>query len=87
MSWAETKSGIAVPAASGQGVAFTCGVCGAEFTRDQKSKWENHVGRCAKKHDDELAEASEINRRRNPLNQATDQEAVDFQRKRYRENV
>jgi hypothetical protein len=62
---------------------FRCEVCGATFRPDEEPKWMRHVPVCAKKHRDGLEVLSEVNKARNPLNVAIDQEALDFQLRKY----
>lgn len=64
--------------------AYKCNVCGEQFFGEEQEKWARHVAKCARKHREELEEAAAFNRSRNPLEgAAVDQEAVEFQRKRY----
>jgi len=68
--------------------AFKCEVpgCDAEFRADEESKFLRHVPRCAARHRGNILELSEERadaRSRDPLEGAFDEEALDFQRRKY----
>lgn len=60
---------------------WTCEICGGCF-------WDHgwfmrHVKRCVKKNRDSLEALAHAHRERDPLAHVDDQEAIDFQRRRY----
>jgi hypothetical protein len=59
---------------------FFCEVCGEGFY--EQSVHVRHVARCVKKNVDSI-ERLAAQRRRDPLEHATDWEAVEWQRKKY----
>jgi len=60
---------------------FVCEICGAHFW--ERDVHVRHVTRCVKKNRDSIEGLVEMHRRRDPLEDATDWEAVEWQRKRY----
>ncbi len=63
--------------------SLRCDICDEYFYEDEQVKWARHVAKCARKHTEELRALAEVRRRRNPLEGAIDQEALEFQKKRY----
>jgi hypothetical protein len=63
--------------------AYNCEVCGATYTEAEEEKYIRHVPKCVAKHREVVDEMVENSRRPDPLEQAIDQEAVEFQKRRY----
>jgi hypothetical protein len=76
--------GVKIPAGlvlpSGAQPKFVCEICGAHFWEQEHHV--RHITRCVRKNRESI-EALVEQRRRDPLEQATDWEAVEFQRKKY----
>lgn len=60
---------------------FTCEICGTYFY--EQGSHVRHVARCVKKNRDVLEQLAHQHERRDPLYDATDWEAVDFQKRNY----
>lgn len=60
---------------------FGCEVCGTKFY--EREDFVRHVKRCVRRNREGIEQLAEANKRRDPLYDATDWEAVDFQRRRY----
>jgi hypothetical protein len=74
-----TRSGLAIPASEMPN--FICEVCGEGFY--EQSVHVRHVARCVKRNRDKIERVAEMHRDRDPLEQATDHEALAFQRRKY----
>ncbi len=66
---------------SGAAPKFKCELCPEVFW--ESAQLARHAPRCARKHHEEILELQRMNRERDPLEQATDFEALEFQRRRY----
>lgn len=73
----QLASGIYIPRTAAH--SHECGICGAKLYRDE---YMTHMKRCTRRHEDELQGMAAQRRRRENLI-PVDQEAVDFQLKRY----
>lgn len=60
---------------------FGCEICGVKFYG--QGEFVRHVKRCVKKNREALEQLAEAHQQRDPLHGAIDQEALDYQRKRY----
>jgi hypothetical protein len=60
---------------------FNCEVCGLQFY--DQGEHVRHVKSCVKRNREVIEELAEQNKRRDPLYDATDWEAMAFQRRRY----
>lgn len=60
---------------------FTCEICGTHFYEPRSHI--RHVARCVKRNRDKLEALAAQNARRDPLYDATDWEAVEFQKRNY----
>lgn len=77
--------GVKIPAGlvlpPGAEPKYVCEICGAGFWEQERHV--RHVARCVKKNRESIEILAKQHRRRDPLEDATDWEAVEFQRKRF----
>lgn len=57
---AQTKSGIILPASMGKSdwLRYRCAACGLMWPDGEEAAWSRHVAKCAKRHLNEIREAS-----------------------------
>lgn len=68
---------------SGARPRFQCNVPGCGEVFWESSQLVRHMKACVRRNRDELEEAARINAARDPLANVFDEEAVEYQRKRY----
>jgi hypothetical protein len=62
---------------------YVCNICGKKFREDQEAKWGRHVAQCARDNEETVQRVAALGRQRaDPLHQAIDMEALEFQQRR-----